>query len=88
MIKKIFGAFFILISIFLFIFFLIGIPNNISLFLLVISSKSAHSIGYFTSNIIFYILILIISIKLFKLGLKWTSKKPNPTENINKIGKQ
>ncbi|WP_026777932.1 hypothetical protein [Polaribacter sp. Hel_I_88] len=86
MVKKIFGAIFILISVFLGILFLIGIPNNLSLFLLMISSKSAHSIGYFTGNFIIYILILVISIKLFKLGLKWTSKKPNLTKNINKIG--
>jgi len=86
MIKKIFGAFFILISVFLFIYFIIGIPNNLSLFLLGISSESGHSIGYFIGNFTIYILILIISIKLFKLGLKWTSKKSNPTENINNIG--
>ena len=79
MIKKIFGAFFILISIFLGLGFLMQIPTIIGTFS---NNFTGYSFGYIFGSL----LILGIAILLFKLGLKWTSKKSNPTENINNIG--
>ena len=79
MIKKIFGAFFILISIFLGLGFLMQIPTIIGTFS---NNFSGYSFGYIFGSL----LILGIAILLFKLGLKWTRKNPNPTENINNIG--
>jgi len=79
MIKKIFGAIFILISIFLGLGFLMQIPTILGTFS---SNFTGYSFGYIFGSL----LILGIAILLFKLGLKWTRKKPNPIENINKIG--
>jgi|TARA_R110002050_G_scaffold153243_1_gene280936 hypothetical protein len=79
MIKKIFGAFFILISIFLGLGFLMQIPTIIGTFS---NNFTGYSFGYIFGSL----LILGIAILLFKLGLKWTRKNPNPTENINNIG--
>ena len=79
MIKKIVGAFFILISIFLGLGFLMQIPTIIGTFS---NNFTGYSFGYIFGSL----LILGIAILLFKLGLKWTRKNPNPTENINNIG--
>ena len=79
MIKKIVGAFFILISIFLGLEFLMQIPAIIGTFS---TNFTGYSFGYIFGSL----LILGIAILLFKLGLKWTRKKSNPTENINNIG--
>ncbi|AOW16228.1 hypothetical protein LPB03_01585 [Polaribacter vadi] len=79
MIKKIFGAFFILISIFLGLGFLMQIPTIIGTFS---NNFTGYSFGYIFGSL----LILGIAILLFKLGLKWTRKNPNPTDNINNIG--
>lgn len=79
MIKKIVGAFFILISIFVGLGFLMQIPTIIGTFS---NNFTGYSFGYIFGSL----LILGIAILLFKLGLKWTRKNPNPTENINNIG--
>jgi len=79
MIKKIVSAFFILISIFLGLGFLMQIPTIIGTFS---NNFTGYSFGYIFGSL----LILGIAILLFKLGLKWTRKNPNPTENINNIG--
>tara|TARA_R110002072_G_scaffold281019_1_gene443480 strand:+ start:84 stop:329 length:246 start_codon:yes stop_codon:yes gene_type:complete len=81
MTKKIFGVFFILISIFLGLGFLMQIPTIIGTFS---NNFTGYSFGYIFGSL----LILGIAILLFKLGVNWTSKKPNSTENINKIGKK
>ena len=87
MIKKILGIIFIIISIFFGLAFLIGIPENISLLLVIISGSSGYSIGYFIGNIFVAILILLISIYLFKLGLKWLKNKSKNQNIIDEIGK-
>ena len=87
MIKKVLGVIFIIISVFLGLAFLVEIPNNINLFLGIISANFGYSIGYFTGHIIVSILLLAISITLFKLGLKWLKNKPKQIEIINDIGK-
>ena len=68
MIKKIFGAFFILISIFFGLGFLMQIPTIIGTFS---NNFTGYSFGYIFGSL----LILGIAILLFKVGLKWTSKE-------------
>ena len=87
MVKRVLGVFIIIIYIFLGLIFLFGIPENLSVIFASISNGSGYSIGLAIGNMLFSILLLIISIVLFRLGLKWLKKKSNEIEIINQIGK-
>ena len=87
MLKNVFSILFIIISLFLGLIFLIGIPNNLQLIIVAFSSGTGYSIGYAMGNIIFSIFLLIFAIWLFKLALKWLKPKKKITETINEIGK-
>lgn len=80
MIKKILGVIFIVLALILGLSFLVSLPKTL---LMLFSSFSAYSLGYAISSFIF----LIISILLFKLGLKWLKNKHQKTSTIDQIGK-
>ena len=87
MLKKILGIILIIISVFFGFIFLAGIPENIMLILVSIKSDSEYSFGYAMGNAFVWILLLVISIVLFKLGLKWIRNISKNTKSINQIGK-
>ena len=87
MLRKIWSIFLIIISLFLGLIFIIGIPNNVELIIVAFSSKVNYSLGYATGNLIFSIFILLLSIWLFKRALKLLKPKNIEIESINEIGK-
>lgn len=87
MLRIILGIFLIIISLFLGLIFIIGIPNNIELIIVAFSSKVNYSLGYATGNLIFSIFILLFSIWSFKTAIKLLKSKNIEIESINEIGK-
>jgi hypothetical protein len=87
MLKKILGIILIIISVFLGFVFLIGIPENIMLIIVSIKDNSEYSFGYAIGNSFVWVLLLVISIVLFKLGFKLIRISSKKTKSINQIGK-
>ena len=87
MIKKFLGCLFIIIALILGLVTLIELPETVRLFFVLFSDTSGYSIGYFMGNIFVTILLIVLTVYLFKKGLTLLKKKPKQIEAINEIGK-
>lgn len=76
--KKIFAVLFIVISVFLSIGFIVQIPDII---IYISKTNSPYGIGYFIGSLF----PLVITIGLFRIGVKWLKSKPKTDNEINDI---
>lgn len=87
MIKKILAIVLIIISILLGLSFIAGLPNTVKMIVTIFSESSGYGKGYASGSVISSIIVLVITILLFRLGLKWLKNKPKKIDTINEIGK-
>ncbi|MFK8060100.1 MAG: hypothetical protein AB8B78_08425 [Polaribacter sp.] len=81
MLKKIFGGFFILLSIFFGLGFLLQMPKILNAFS---SEDLAFGIGYIIGSLLF----LLIAYISYKIGIKLIKNKVKISETLDQIGKK